>query len=251
MNFTPPSPTPNESYVKERLFELISRRAEDREHLTSALGLYVRRMHLAKTLALYEAFKMVADLPGSIVELGVYKGESLLLFGKLLEIFNPNDRSCAVIGFDNFAGFAPLHDKDGGADPSVGRVAGGWSPAAHRDELLGLINAFDHDRMVGQKPRIRLVEGDIRETAPKFAADNPGLRIRLLNLDCDMYEPTLAGLRAFYDRLVPGGIVLLDEFAFEAFPGESRAVEEFFGGQMPAIRKFPMHSNPGGYFVKP
>jgi hypothetical protein len=114
-----------------------------------------------------------------------------------------------------------------------------------------LINIFDHDRMVGQKPRIRLVEGDITETVPRFAAENPGLRIRLLNLDCDMYEPTLAGLRHLYELVVPGGVVLLDEFGFEAFPGESKAVEDFFGTKMPVIRKFPMHSNPGGYFIKP
>lgn len=246
-----PARTPDDAYVADGLFELIRGRMDDKPHLTSSLSVYLRRMHLAKLLCLYEAFKLVADLPGSIVELGVFKGESLLLFGRLMEIFNPNDRSCAVIGFDNFAGFVAPHAKDGGDDAGVGRVLGGWSPAEHRAELLSLINLFDHDRMVGQKARIRLVEGDIRETAPRFAADNPGLRIRLLNLDCDMYEPTLAGLKAFYERVVPGGVVLLDEFAFDAFPGESRAVEEFFAGEMPVIRKFPMHSNPGGYFVKP
>jgi len=45
-------------------------------------------------------------------------------------------------------------------------------------------------------------------------------------------------------------VVLLDEYGFEQFPGESRAVEEYFGDAMPVIRKFPFYSNPGGYFVK-
>lgn len=253
MDLAKPPRLPDESYVNEKLHELIKVRIDDQRHLTSALGLYVRRMHLAKTLCLYEAFKMVSDLPGSIVELGVFKGESLLLFAKLMEIFNVNDRSCSVIGFDNFHGFEGLHEKDGIPDPKTGKVKGGWSSADHYEELKALINVFDHDRMVPQKPRIRLVEGDICETAPKYAADNPGLRIRLLNLDCDMYEPTLAGLQAFYHLVVPGGVVLLDEFGFDAFPGESKAVEDYFAanGGMPVIRKFPLHSNPGGFFVKP
>ncbi|MGH9429003.1 MAG: TylF/MycF/NovP-related O-methyltransferase, partial [Terriglobia bacterium] len=199
---------------------------------------------------LYEAFKLVADLPGSVVELGVFKGESLLFFAKLMEIFNVNDRSCAAIGFDNFHGFEPLHEKDGKPIEAVGKVQGGWSSAAHYEELKTLINLFDHDRLVPQKPRIRLVEGDICKTVPQYVADNPGLRIRLLNIDCDMYEPTLAGLKHLYDLVVPGGVVLIDEYGFSEFPGESRAVEEFFGDRMPVIRKFLLNSNPGGYLIK-
>ena len=87
-------------------------------------------------------------------------------------------------------------------------------------------------------------------TVPAFVAAHPGLRIRLLNLDCVLYEPTLVGLRHLYPLVVEGGVVLLDEYGFEQFPDESRAVEEYFGNAMPVIRKFPFYSNPGGYLVK-
>ena len=45
-------------------------------------------------------------------------------------------------------------------------------------------------------------------------------------------------------------MVLLDEYAFEQFPGESKAVEEYFGPAMRSGQKFPFYSNPGGYFIK-
>lgn len=42
-----------------------------------------------------------------------------------------------------------------------------------------------------------------------------------------MYEPTLSGLKAFYPKVLPGGIVLFDEFAYKKWTGETSAVEDF------------------------
>jgi len=245
-----PPRCPDDAYVNDRLHALLRARIDDASHVTSALSLYLRRIHLGKLLGLYEAYRMVTELPGSVVELGVFKGESLMFFAKLMELLNVNDRSARVIGFDNFGGFPALHAEDGADDARVDKRQGGWNSAEYREELLALINAFDHDRLAGHKPRIELVEGDIVQTVPAYVLAHPGLRIKLLNLDCDLYEPTLIGLRHLYPLVVEGGVVLLDEYGFEQFPGESRAVEEYFGGAMPTIRKFPFYSNPGGYFVK-
>jgi Macrocin-O-methyltransferase (TylF) len=245
-----PPRAPDDAYVNAGLAELIKSRVDDADHLVSSLSLYMRRIHLGRMLALYEAYRMVADIPGSVVELGVFKGESLLFFAKLMEMLNVNDRSCSVIGFDNFAGFPDFHAEDGTVDERTNKVVGGWSSAGYADDLKRLIGLFDHDRLAGHKPRIELVEGDIRETVPRYTEDNPGLRIRLLHLDCDLYEPTLVGLQHLYPRLVTGGVVLLDEYGFTQFPGESKAFEEYFAGKVPRLRKFPFYSNPGGYFIK-
>jgi hypothetical protein len=250
VNVKKPNPCPDDEYVKQGLFELVRGRMDDKDHLTSSLSLYMRRIHWGRMLSLYEAYKMVADLPGSVVELGVFKGETLLFFAKLMEMINFGDRSCQVIGFDNFAGFTKLHAEDGVEDGRVDKKPGGWSPANHYEELKLLINLFDHDRMAGQKARIELVEGDVVETVPRFVKENPGVRIRLLHLDVDLYEPTLVALQHLYDKVVKGGIVILDEYAFREFPGEAKAVEEFFGERQPVIKKFPFYSNPGGYFIK-
>jgi hypothetical protein len=245
-----PAAQPNDAYVLSGLRELLTKRADDPAVYDGTLANYLRRIHVGKILALWEAFKMVQDLPGSIVELGVFRGQSVLLFAKFMELMNPNDRSCSVIGFDNFRGFTDLHEKDGAPDERVNKSVGGWNSSAYYDELKALIHLFDFDRFVGHKARIELVEGNIQETVPEYVKRNPGLCIRLLNLDADMYDPTFVGLQFLYDLVLPGGVILLDEFAFKEFPGETEAVRAFFGKNMPKIRKFPFYSNPGGYIIK-
>ncbi|KAA5804886.1 macrocin-O-methyltransferase [Alkalicaulis satelles] len=236
-----------------RYGDVLRRHAGD-EDIIHQLNAFQRRMYASKAFGHWEVFKMVANLPGHVVECGVYKGESLFNFARFLEILCPGDRTKQVIGFDHFQGLtgrsqADETEKDGAVNR--GNFDGGWESAGFRDTLLELIDLFNADSFVPKKPRIVLEEGDIVETAPAYVQRHPGLRISLLHLDCDIYEPTLAALKAFYPHIVPGGIVLLDEYGITEWPGESRAVEEYFGGKPPVIEKFPWLSAPGGWIRKP
>lgn len=221
----------------------------DDHDLIANLGSFARRMHFMKAFAHYEVFKLIQDLPGDIVECGVYKGSSLLSFARFLETFCPGDRTRKVLGFDHFRGLADRTEKDG-LDDRVGNTAEGWNPGAFRDTLFALVDAFNADAFVTVRPRIELVDGDVCQTAGQYVAENPGTRISLLHLDMDLYEPTLAALKAFWPRILTGGVVLFDEFAIREWPGETEAVEEFFEGRPPRIVKLPWASAPGGYFVK-
>ena len=232
----------------ERLRELL-RAHIDEPDLIANLGAFGRRMHFMKAFAHYEVFKRIQDLPGDIVECGVYKGASLLSFARFLETFCPGDRTRKVLGFDHFKGLADRSEKDG-LDARVGNTAEGWNPSSFRDTLFALVDAFNADAFVTSRARVELVDGDVRETAPRYVAENPGLRVSLLHLDMDLYEPTLAALRAFWPRMMTGAVVLLDEYAIREWPGESEALEEFFEGKPPRIEKFGWASAPGGWLVK-
>ena len=100
------------------------------------------------------------------------------------------------------------------------------------------------------KSACRSSRGTSAETVPRYIEENPGLRISLLHLDCDLYEPTMAGLKHLYPLVVPGGVVILDEYGQEKFPGESAAFDEYFGKDRPKLIKSSLVSNPSGYFVK-
>ena len=234
---------------RDETLRALLRRHIDDDDLIANLGSFARRMHWTKSLAHYEVFKLVVDLPGDIVECGVYKGASLLGFARMLEAFASGDRTRKVLGFDHFRGLESRTDVDG-FDPAVGNTAQGWNPASFRDTLFALVDAFNADSFVPARPRVEIVDGDIRETARHYVEVNPGARVSLLHLDMDLFEPTLAALAAFWPRIVTGGVVLLDEFAITAWPGETKAVETFFDGRPPRIRKFAWASAPGGYFVK-
>ena len=48
-----------------------------------------------------------------------------------------------------------------------------------------------------------------------------------VNLDADLYAPTLAGLQYFYPRMVEGGFILIHDYFSKAFSGARVAVKEF------------------------
>jgi len=220
------------------------------DEIVDNFPLFVRRIGLAKFIAHVMLFREIVDLPGSIVECGVFKGASLLTFVKLVEVLCPGDSLKRVIGFDTFSGFVSLAPEDGAPDESRRKVVGGWNAGDFLPTLERVIDVTQHDSMVPRVKRVELVKGDIRVTVPQYVKEHPGLRICLLHLDVDLYEPTLAALEHLYPLVVPGGIVVLDEYAMPGFPGETAAFDRYFGDEAPKLVKFPFTPTPGGYFRK-
>jgi macrocin-O-methyltransferase TylF-like protien len=212
--------------------------------------IYARRTTLKRFLAHYEMFRLVVDLPGDIIELGVFRGSSLMTWANLLEIRNMGDRQKQVFGFDNWSGFKELHAKDGKEDRRVDKVGGGFDGSGYEAALEDAIRVFDSDRFIPHKPRVKLIKGDIEKTVPQFVRDNPGLRVSLIHFDCDVYVPTRVGLEQFWPLVVPGGVVIFDEYGIRPWEGESKAVDEFFEGKKVQFRKLDWSPNPGAYVVK-
>ena len=71
-----------------------------------------------------------------------------------------------------------------------------------------------------------LVKGDCAETMPVFLTDNPGLRVALIYIDVDLERPTYHALINLWERLLPGGIILFDEYEYHKF-SESNGVDPF------------------------
>ncbi|MAS95531.1 MAG: dTDP-6-deoxy-L-hexose 3-O-methyltransferase [Verrucomicrobiales bacterium] len=194
---------------------------------------------LSKVLAHYELFKLALPLAGDIVECGVFKGASLLRFAMMRELLsNPHQKR--IIGFDTFGKF-PKAGFDADEDFLEKFVSEAGSESISIEALLSLLEEKECSR------NVELVKGDICETVPSYVAEHPELRISFLNLDTDVYEPAVAILEHFWDRMVPGGIVLLDDYG--VFPGESKAVDEFFAGSGIRIQKLPIAKTPS-YVVK-
>jgi hypothetical protein len=221
-------------------------------HLLQLWPTYVRRQNLTRFLAHYELFKQVIDLPGHIVEVGVFRGASFFTWAKLLETFNPTDRRRKVFGFDHFRGLQDFDAKDGAPDPRDGKVVGGYDASQVKKEIEDLVALHNRDNLISGVERCRLIEGDVTTMLPRFIEENPGLRIALLHLDVDLYLPTKAALEHLYPLVVKGGLVVLDEYGLMPWEGESRAAEEYFAsiGEQPVFRKFPFSTQPHGYFVK-
>jgi hypothetical protein len=215
-------------------------------------AILTRRQALKRFLAHTELFKMTLDVPGDIAEVGVYRGLGLMTWANLLEAYCIGDRTKMVFGFDNWKGFTSFSKEDGRLKELAGKTEGGFNPAAFREELESAIAIFDRDRFIPWKARIKLIDGNVEETAASFVEQNPGVRFSLIHFDCDLYKPTLAALRAFWPRVNRGGVVLFDEYGIHDWPGETAAVDEFIADK-PGIRlrTFEWTNAPAAWLVKP
>ncbi len=86
------------------------------------------------------------------------------------------------------------------------------------------------------------MEGDISQTVPEYLNKNPHLKISLLNLDTDIYEPAVTILENLYPRISIGGILIVDDYG--VFAGETKAVDNFFKDKNIQINKFPFAKTP-------
>lgn len=185
---------------------------------------YVRRQNLTRMLALYEVFKRVLPVKGSIVECGVNHGFGIMSWAKFSAILEPVNLTRRIYGFDTFEGFPGLREEDRAA--ASAHVREGDLAADSFDELNTLIGAYDSTRFLGHVNKVQLVRGDAAQTIPAFIKENPHLLISLLFLDFDIYEPTKIALEHFLPRMPRGAVVAFDELDNPLWPGETLAMLE-------------------------
>ena len=242
----------------ESLDNIVRVRGYSSEDLLRNWSAYAMRRDVSRFLAHYEIFKLIVDLPGNVLEFGTFRGASLFTWTKFIEMFAPSDRHRLVFGFDSFAGLQNFRPEDG-AD-AVGNVTTDFNPMLFPGalkstafEIETLCAMHNSDSLLLNANRTRVVSGDIRESLPRFIAENPGLKVSLIHIDVDLYEPTKVALEQLWPLVVSGGVVVLDEYAFLEWPGETQGVDEFIASlpppERPAIKKFPFAQSPC-YFIK-
>ena len=195
---------------------------------------YVRRQHLKRFLALYEIFKLVLPVKGSIVECGVFRGFGLMSWAKLSTMLEPENFMRRIYGFDTFAGFPTVDERD---QSSYKLTQHGELAADSYEELRQLIVEYDADRFLGHMPKVELIRGDVTKTIPEFVDKNKHLVVSLLFLDMDLYEPTRIALEHLLPRMPRGAIVAFDELDNPVWPGETRALLESVGIQRLSLRR--------------
>lgn len=160
---------------------------------------------------------------GNIAEFGSYRGHSGYLISRVLE-FLGNDAT--VFMFDMFEAFP---QEDIGVD-------GFWSGT----------HAVDFDEIVAKfadRQNVQLVRGDFTET---IATTDTG-PLSLAFVDCDSYRATRDLLPVlWHDRVVDGGVIVLEDYGHAALLGNRVAAHEFFDARPGAFTTFSQFS---GLFV--
>ncbi len=197
---------------------------------------YLRRKTMTRLLALYEVFKKVLDVKGSVVECGVHRGFGLMSWAHFSAVLEPANLTRRIYGFDSFEGFPGIHQHDHNArlNPNKGGLK-----ADCYDELLKLVEVYDSDRFLGHVDKVHLVKGDATQTIPDFLSKNKHLVVSLLFLDFDLYEPTKVALEHFVPRMPKGAVLAFDELDNPIWPGETQAALDTVGLRGLEVRRLP------------
>lgn len=195
---------------------------------------------IGNILAHYEVYKKITALPGIVLEIGVFKGASLIQWATFRELIE-NEKSRKIIGFDMFGQFPQSK-----AIKSDIQFIEKWNNKFSNEFISKqeIYQSLAHKSI----SNVTLIEGDIRETLPKFLKDNPALRIALLHIDTDVYEPCKVTLDLCWDKVVKGGIILFDDYA--TIEGETIAVDEFFKDKKQRFYKFSFSHEKPSYIIK-
>jgi hypothetical protein len=185
---------------------------------------YVRRQNLTRFLALYEIYKRILTIKGSIVECGVNHGFGIMTWAKLSAILEPVNLTRRIYGFDTFEGFPSLSKSD--MSQSSSHVKIGDLAASSKEELEELITTYDSTRFLGHVNKVNLIKGNAIETIPKFVQEQPHIVVSLLFLDFDIYDPTKVALETFLPRMPKGAVLAFDELDNPLWPGETLAMLE-------------------------
>jgi len=173
--------------------------------------------------ALRESVKYVIrqNIPGSIVECGVWKGGSMMAVAKtLMELATERD----LYLFDTFQGMPPPTAVDVDIRGVHADVLLESVPLAR---AIAQLEEVSHNMYSTgyERARITFVSGRVEDTLPLQAP----AEIALLRLDTDWYESTKHELVHLYPRLTKGGILIIDDYGH--FAGAKKAVDEYFQEQ--------------------
>lgn len=218
--------TRNEQETGKRLAEIFLKCPDNLETKLDEFTKYIRRQRLTRLLSLYEIFKKILHVKGSIVECGVYRGFGIMAWANMSAVLEPTNLTRRIYGFDTFEGFPDVGERDssGTCNPEKGGLC-----SRSYDELMELISAYDSNRFLGHIKKVELVKGDVMHTIPDFISLNQHLVVSLLFLDMDLYEPTKMAIEHFYPRMPKGAIIAFDELDNPIWPGETTALLDTLG----------------------
>jgi hypothetical protein len=228
---------PDRLAADNKMAQLFGASAAPVELRLASFPAFVRHRYLARFLGLYEIFRRIVTVKGSVVECGVFQGGSLLAWAKLARILDPSNARRRVYGFDTFTGFPQAG--------SAAEMAGQFATAGGFSEVRRLIDAFQHNELPDESDMITLIPGDAVQTIPDFVAKHPHLVVALLFLDFDLYEPTAVALRHFLPRMPRGAVIAFDELDDPCWPGESQAVIDEIGLRHLRLRRVPFDATVG------
>ena len=164
------------------------------------------RIHIILTLG-----SLVKNLDGDYVECGVYKGGSSFALANYLK-FETMSKSFWL--FDTFSGLSEKHVSDNEKKKNIVDQYKNMYEKSYFDEVKNTFSKYKN---------VKMVKGPVPDTLNKFSGD----KVCYLALDMNSVIPEIAAMRYFWDKIVPGGVVILDDYGWKHHEEQKDAIDNF------------------------
>jgi len=175
---------------------------------------YIRGRSLVmgvKAYILWQLAKSISSLEGDIAEVGVYKGGTAYLLARAV---SPK----IVHLLDTFTGIPKVGEQD-----------------IHREGDFNDTSVEEVEKFLIDCDNVRLYPGYF----PATAIHIDGKTFSMAHVDVDTYQSTLDCCSFFYPRMVPGGIIVCDDYGFKSCPGAKLAMDQYFEHKPESIIYLP------------
>lgn len=159
-------------------------------------------------------------LPGSFVECGVYKGFCSAVLTDYLD-FSTTQPQRTYYLYDTFAGIPEDHlagspvDKDSYKEPNLyEQVCSRFQP----------------------HPNVRVIQGRVPDV---FSQQETPDRIAFLHIDMNSATAEIGALEVLFDRVVPGGMIIFDDYGWQAYSAQKDQENAFMDARGYAILELP------------
>ncbi|MBT3170549.1 MAG: macrocin O-methyltransferase [Rhodospirillaceae bacterium] len=194
-----------------------------------ALYQQARSFTLTSVECMYTLYQTVRylqanNVPGDMVECGVWRGGSSMMIALTLKALGDTSRDIYL--YDTYAGMTRPESVDVRSQDGMEQVSrwqaferDGYNEWAHAalDEVRANMRATGYP-----EDKLHFVEGEVETTIPAAAPE----QISLLRLDTDWYRSTLHELNHLYPKLVRRGALIIDDYG--AYEGSRKATDEYF-----------------------
>jgi predicted O-methyltransferase YrrM len=176
------------------------------------------------------------EFSGAILECGTHHGATLL---GMAHILRSREIPARLYGLDSFEGFPEPTVEDAQDDGTMHPwVRKGALGEASFEQLKARLASMD------LTAQVTLIKGFFNDTLPRLKAE----RFSLVHLDCDLYQSYISCLEFVYPRMLPGGIIVFDDYGSPPYAGARRAVDEFFTDRPERLQFYPEAPGPR-YFM--
>lgn len=198
---------------------------EERAIIGKALPYTMTSVERLATLLNAATYVAKNNIPGDVVECGVWRGGSMMVTA--LTLLAHGDSSRSLYLYDTFEGMPPPTERDKSLDGVSAeqqlneqpRGTGIWCAASLEEVRTNILSTgYPADK-------IHLVKGKVEDTLPKVIPSS----VSLLRLDTDWYESTKHELIHLFPRLDPFGVLIIDDYGH--WQGAKTAVDEYFNEQ--------------------